>query len=184
MAAIEYVFLDRDGVINRKLPEGKYVTRWEEFDLLPGVASAIASMNRSGLKVIIVTNQRGIALGFMTEFELCTIHERLQGELARESATIDAIYYCPHTENECHCRKPRTGMLEAAFEDFPGASAGNSILIGDSISDIQCGRSIGMTTIYLERETNLRESGVAAKKMADAVVASLSEAAYLILEKR
>lgn len=184
VAAIEYVFLDRDGVINRKLPEGKYVTRWEEFDLLPGVGGAIASLNRSGRKVIVVTNQRGIALSFMTEAELDAIHDRLRGALAREGAVIDAIYYCPHNENQCHCRKPGTGMLEAAFRDFPGASAENSILIGDSLSDIQCGQSIGMTTILVEGENESREPAKAAKTVADAVTASLSDAARLILGNR
>jgi D-glycero-D-manno-heptose 1,7-bisphosphate phosphatase len=182
LTTIKYVFLDRDGVINRKRREGEYVTRWEEFDLLPGVAGAIASLNRSGYKVIVVTNQRGIALGLMTEAELGTIHDRLRGVLAREDATIDAIYYCPHTENECHCRKPQTGMLEAAFRDFPGASPENSVLIGDSLSDIECGRRIGMTTIFVEGEES-RESADLAKKIADVLAASLSDAVRLILSK-
>ncbi len=86
-AAIQYVFLDRDGVINRKLPEGKYVTRWEEFEVLPGVAGAIAALNRSGRKVIVATNQRGVALGLMTTAEVEGIHDRLRAELARGAAT-------------------------------------------------------------------------------------------------
>ena len=180
--AIEYVFLDRDGVINRKPSEGAYVTRWEEFDLLPGVAGAIASLNRSGRKVIVVTNQRGIALGLMTESDLGAIHDRLQRELAREGAAIDAIYYCPHGKDECHCRKPQTGMLEAAFRDFPGAAAENSILIGDSLSDMECGRRAGMATIFIEAEDEQRKpASEAAKAIADGVAGCLDDAVRWIL---
>ena len=109
LVGIQYVFLDRDGVINRKLPEGRYVTRWEEFELLPGVAETIAGWNRLGRRVILVSNQRGVALGLMTETELQRIHDRLRAQLARDGARLDAIYYCPHHRDECECRKPRTG---------------------------------------------------------------------------
>src|SRR5271154_4313178 len=100
-AGIQYVFLDRDGVINRKLAEGRYVTRWEELELLPGVAGAIAALNRSGRKVIVVTNQRGVALELMTAADVEAIHDWLRTELARESASLDGIYYCPHDRDEC-----------------------------------------------------------------------------------
>src|SRR5271170_6985852 len=182
--AIEYVFLDRDGVINRKPSEGAYVTRWEEFDLLPGVAGAIASLNRSGRKVIVVTNQRGIALGLMTESELGAIHDRLQRELAREGAAIDAIYYCPHGHDECSCRKPQTGMLEAAFRDFPGAAAENSILIGASHADMECGRRAGMTTIFVDSEDDRpKPASESAKEIADGVADSLNDAVRWILSR-
>jgi D-glycero-D-manno-heptose 1,7-bisphosphate phosphatase len=185
-AAIQYVFLDRDGVINRKLPEGKYVTRWEEFELLPGVAGAIAALNRHGRRVILVTNQRGVALGLMTEEEVEDIHDRLRAELAREVARLDAIYYCPHDRDECNCRKPRTGMLEAAFRDFPGAGPENSILIGDSLSDMECGHAAGMATILIEDltkpETADRERcAAAAKSVADASAKTLNDAVRMLL---
>ncbi|AXC13427.1 D-glycero-D-manno-heptose 1,7-bisphosphate phosphatase [Acidisarcina polymorpha] len=188
---IKYVFLDRDGVINRKLPEGQYVTRWAELELLPGSASAIASLNRSGRKVILVTNQRGVSLGLMTEQELRGLHDQLQQKLATGGATLDAIYYCPHGCEECSCRKPGTGMIEAAFRDFPDANPNNAVLIGDSLSDIECGLKSGMPTIFIEAggepdriaaaEDVRCQDAAAAKEMATAVAQSLDEAVRRIL---
>jgi D-glycero-D-manno-heptose 1,7-bisphosphate phosphatase len=179
LASARFVFLDRDGVINRKRPEGEWVTRWEEVELLPGAAAAIAALNRTGCTVIMVTNQRGVALGLMTEAELRAIHERLRSELAALGARLDAIYFCPHDRGECRCRKPQTGMIEAAWQDFPGSGPGNSVLIGDSLSDIECGRNAGMPTIFVEgsRETEARTGDAAlARMLADAVAASLADA--------
>ncbi len=181
--AIQYVFLDRDGVINRKLAEGRYVTRWEEFELLPRVAAAIAALNRSGRKVIVVTNQRGIALGRMTEAEVGAIHDRLRAELTRERASLDGIYYCPHDRDGCECRKPRIGMIKAAFRDFPGARPENSILIGDSRSDIECGRAAGMATIFIHDASleDRKADAEVAMRLADASVHSLSDAVQMLL---
>src|SRR5580704_13547313 len=89
-------FLDRDGIINRKPPEGQYVTRWEDFHILPGVTEGIALLNRAGFRVIIVTNQRCIAKGLLTPAGLEKIHQRMSDLLSRAGATIDGIYYCPH----------------------------------------------------------------------------------------
>ncbi len=181
LVGIQYVFLDRDGVINRKLPEGRYVTRWEEFELLPGVAETIAGWNRLGRRVILVSNQRGVALGLMTETELQRIHDRLRAQLARDGARLDAIYYCPHHRDECECRKPRTGMIEAAFRDFPGAGPENSVLIGDSLSDMECGRAAGMATIFIARDEDRDGAVIPARKLgAKAVVSSLAAASLLL----
>ncbi len=181
LSGIQYVFLDRDGVINRKLPEGRYVTRWEEVDLLPGVAETIAAWNRSGRRVIVVTNQRGVALGLMSEAEVAVIHDRLRAELARHGAGLDAIYYCPHDRDECECRKPRTGMIEAAIRDFPGARPENSVLIGDSLSDIECGSAAGMATVFIARDADGDGVAVAARELgAAAVVSSLAAAGVLL----
>ncbi len=183
-APIKIVFLDRDGVINRKPPEGEYVTRWENLEVLPGAADAIAALNRSGRKVIVITNQRGIALGLMSEAELGVIHDRLRAELAAFGARLDAIYYCPHDRDECNCRKPKIGMIESAFEDFPDAGSENSVLIGDSLSDIECGRAAGMATIFIEARSEAealasKEGSAVALGLADAVVGSLAEAVRL-----
>src|ERR1700677_2236381 len=102
---VRYVFLDRDGVLNRKMPEGAYVTDWAQFQWLGGAGEAIARMNRAGLTVILVTNQRGIALGLYTHAQLEHIHANLQRHLARHGARLDAVYYCPHDHDECNCRK-------------------------------------------------------------------------------
>ena len=85
---VRYVFLDRDGVLNRKMPEGVYVSDWAQFQWLPGAVEAVARMNRAGLTVIVVSNQRGIALGRVTAAQLELIHDNMQGHLARNGARI------------------------------------------------------------------------------------------------
>jgi len=174
---IQYVFLDRDGVINRKPPEGEYVARWSDVQVLPGVESAIAAFNRSGRKVIVVSNQRGIALGRYTGADVEAINAELQQHLAAHGAHIDAFYYCPHEEDQCDCRKPRTGMFEQAFRDFPGSSRANSLLIGDSISDIEAARNLGIPAIFIEGDPSTQKKGAErAAALADLVCASLLEA--------
>ncbi len=146
---IEYVFLDRDGVLNRPPVAGQFVTRCEELALLPGVAEAVAELNRSGRKVIVVTNQRGVALGLYSKHELDRIHEELRRRLGLHGSHLDAIYVCPHDAGQCSCRKPLTGMFEQAFRDFPGAEAGNSVVVGDALCDIEAGVRLGMRTAFV-----------------------------------
>ncbi len=150
LANIEFVFLDRDGVLNRKPPAGQFVTCWEDFELLPGVGDAIAKLNRSGRKAIVVTNQRGVALGLYSLEDLAAMHDRLREKLAAHGAHLDAIYICPHDEGQCSCRKPQTGLFEQAFRDFPAAHAGNSVVVGDSLRDIEAGRRLGMRTVLVD----------------------------------
>jgi D-glycero-D-manno-heptose 1,7-bisphosphate phosphatase len=149
LSNIEYVFLDRDGVLNQKPSRGKYITRMEELALLPGVEDAIAALNRSGRKVVVLTNQRGIALGLYTQAELDRIHAHLQAQLAVRGGHLDAIYVCPHDAGQCDCRKPLTGLFEQAFRDFPEATPQRSIMVGDSLRDIEAGLRVGMVTAMI-----------------------------------
>jgi D-glycero-D-manno-heptose 1,7-bisphosphate phosphatase len=179
---VGYVFLDRDGVLNRKQPEGAYVTSWDQFQWLPGAVEAIARMNRAGMTVMLVTNQRGIALGRFSVAQLELIHSNMRAHLARHSGRVDAIYYCPHNTGECQCRKPEVGLFEQACKDFPQASAHNSVVIGDSLSDIQAGKRMGMKTIFIQGEAERQKAGAAAAaETADAVAGSLLEAVELQL---
>ena len=136
-------------MLNRNPAGGQFVTRWEEFEFLPGVEEAIARLNRSGRKVILVTNQRGIALGLYSEADLQVLHDRLQEHLAARGAVLDAIYYCPHEDGQCNCRKPLPGLFEQAFRDFPGANAGNSVMVGDSLSDMEVSSRLGMRSGFI-----------------------------------
>lgn len=182
---VRYVFLDRDGVLNRKLPEGVYVSDWAQFEWLPGAVEAVARMNRAGLTVMLVSNQRGIALGRITTVQLERIHDKMQSHLARNDARLDAIYYCPHDHGECHCRKPDIGLFERAFQSFPQANADNSVVIGDSLSDIQAGQRLGMKTIFIEGEADHQKAGAdAAATLADAVAGSLLQAVEMHLGLR
>ncbi len=101
------VFLDRDGVINKKAPGEGYITRAEDFEFLPRTAEAIALLNRAGFLVIVVTNQRGIARRLYSQSDLAQIHDKMKNDLAAAGARLDAIYFCPHDkEPRCTCRKP------------------------------------------------------------------------------
>ena len=169
-------FLDRDGVINRKAPEGQYVTRWEEMHFLPDAATAIALLNRAGFRVIVVSNQRCVAKGLVTAGEVESLHQRMCDALARAGAGIDAVYYCPHEEQPaCDCRKPKPGLLlNAAQAHHLDLSA--SWMIGDSESDVQAGRSAGCKTALLA------DGGRTARANADVLAPSLLEAVRQILQ--
>jgi D-glycero-D-manno-heptose 1,7-bisphosphate phosphatase len=170
-------FLDRDGVINRKAREGEYVTRWEEMQILPGVVEAIALLNRAGFRVIVISNQRGVAKGLITAADLEALHRQLCEELVRAGATIDAIYYCPHeSEPPCRCRKPKPGLLfDAAHEHNLDLAA--SWMIGDSRSDIEAGCNAGCKTVLLIG----RNDSVAGEP--DMVAVSLLEGVQQVLRR-
>ena len=148
MQAAETVFLDRDGTINVKAPEGDYVKSWDEFEFLPGAADAVRALRNSGRRVVVVTNQRGIALGRMTEDDLADIHERM----LEATGPVDAVYHCPHDEGECDCRKPLPGMLERAAAEVPGVDLANAVIVGDSESDMQAGAAVGVRGIRIGRD--------------------------------
>jgi histidinol-phosphate phosphatase family protein len=143
------VFLDRDGVINRKPSEGQYVTRWEEMQILPGVGEAIALLIGAGYCVIVVSNQRCVAKGLLTVRELDSIHQRMCQELAAAGAVVTDVYYCPHeTQPPCTCRKPAPGMLLAAAQAHQ-IDLTSSWMIGDSDSDMEAGRNAGCRTVRI-----------------------------------
>ena len=139
-------FLDRDGVINRKRPEGEYVTRWDELKILPGVAEAIAMLRHAGYEVVVISNQRCVAKGLLTMDGLWALHERMSQELARAGGLLTAAYYCPHDlQPPCTCRKPLPGMLLQAAAEH-GIDLASSWMIGDSDIDIQAGQAAGCRT--------------------------------------
>jgi len=176
LADISHVFLDRDGVLNRNLPNGRFVTRWEEFELLPGVEDAIAALNQSGRTVIVITNQRGIALGLYSRDDLDGMHDRLRERLAARGARLDAIYVCPHDDGQCNCRKPLTGLFEQAFKGFPAARPENSVMVGDSLNDIEAGNRLGMRTVLVTSgDEAVTEEARRAVELATLSVASLPE---------
>lgn len=149
-----FIFLDRDGVINRKAPEGDYITSWKDFALIPGAKEAIQLLNQHGYRTFVVTNQRGIALRRLTITRLNSIHRRMLTELRRVGAVVDAIYYCPHDEGKCDCRKPKLGLFLRAKEEFPEIEFAKSVVIGDSSKDIEAGWKLGCKTILIAPETH------------------------------
>jgi len=177
------VFLDRDGVLNEKMPEGRYVTCWNEFHLLPGVPEAIARLNRAGLRVVVVSNQRGIALGLYTAADVESIHASLQDLLKTHGAHVDAFYFCPHDKHQCNCRKPLPGLFEQAVAQFHTITTAASVMIGDSLSDIEFGRRLGMKTIFLDGGHDHQKPGAeSARALADLCFFSLEETVKGLLE--
>lgn len=138
------VFLDRDGTINRKARDGEYVTTPDEFVFLPGVIEALRFLTDQRLRVIVVTNQRGIALGRMTERALLAIHQFMLDELRSAGAHVHAIYHCPHEVGECRCRKPGIGLFLRARDEHPRVTWERSVMIGDSETDMEAAGRLGM----------------------------------------
>ena len=142
------VFLDRDGVLNRRVPDG-YVTRWSEFVFLPGVKAALRQLRRAGFLLVIVSNQAGVATGHLSRKGLIVITTRCLRELAASGCAVDAAFYCLHHASEgCRCRKPAIGLFREAARVLPITLA-HSYLVGDSSSDIAAGTKIGCRTIYI-----------------------------------
>ena len=169
------VLLDRDGTVNIKAPEGRYITSPAELVLLPGAAGAIKQLNAASVQVILVTNQRWVSTETdMMHYE--RVHARLRELLAENGAHLDGAYYCPHAVGSCHCRKPAPGMLERAAEKHL-LSLTEAVMIGDSESDIEAGRAAGTATILLSASHD-------PLSRADYVVANLAEAVCLILGDR
>lgn len=143
------VFLDRDGVINRKAPEGSYVTSWAEFEFLPGALDGLRLLAEHDLRVIVVSNQRGVGRGRIRPVDLADIHERMRAEAERAGGRIDAVYFCPHLEAGCACRKPAPGMLLDAARDFPGLRLELSALVGDRAHDMEAAAAVGAMRVLV-----------------------------------
>lgn len=180
------VFLDRDGVINR---EKNYVHRVDEFEFLDGVFEACRRIRRAGYRLVIITNQAGIARGYYTEADYHALTRWMLDCFRAQGVEVDAVYFCPHHpehglgdyRRECGCRKPAPGMiLDAAREH--GLDLSRSILVGDKLSDIQAGKAAGIGSCILVLSGH--SAGSAARSEADAVYQDLNQAADAFLENR
>jgi D-glycero-D-manno-heptose 1,7-bisphosphate phosphatase len=172
---VRAVFLDRDGVINRKAPEGHYVTQWADVELFPGGAEAVKRIREGGFLVVVVSNQRAVAKGLVSQAGLQSLHQRMWQELFRGEKGFDAVYYCPHDNDPpCGCRKPQPGMLLAAARDH-GIDLTGSWMVGDSESDVQAGQRAGCRTI------RIGSADVSFTTAADGVAESLAQAVDVIL---
>jgi D-glycero-alpha-D-manno-heptose 1-phosphate guanylyltransferase len=143
------VFLDRDGVINYE-KENNYILNWGEFEFYPGVTEAMRLLSKKFSTVIVISNQRGVGRGLMTESDLLDIQQRMKGRIEEDGGRVDEIYYCTATEPTHFCRKPNPGMARQAARDFPSVDLSKSIMVGNKISDMQFGRNAGTYTVYLK----------------------------------
>jgi D-glycero-alpha-D-manno-heptose 1-phosphate guanylyltransferase len=142
------LFLDRDGVINEDKP-GSYIFSADEFKFMKGGPEIFAKFARLFKHIIVITNQRGIGKGLMTEATLHLIHEKMSGAITGAGGRIDGIYFASSLLNKDHLRKPNPGMAVCALRDFPGIDLSRAIMVGNNISDMQFGRNAGMYTVFL-----------------------------------
>lgn len=149
------LFLDRDGVINVQI-NNEYIVKFSDFEFMPGVLSSIQKLGSIFKRIIIVTNQQGIGKKLMTEQDLMCLHEKMLFEIEEGGGKIDRIYYCPHlASSNCGCRKPKSGMIIQAFEDFPDIDTKYSYLVGDSDSDMEAGKNAHLNTVKVNNEYTL-----------------------------
>lgn len=167
------VFIDRDGTMAEDV---HYCSRPEDFELFSNTAKAIKLLSENGFKVIVITNQSGIARGYFTEEILAKIHEKMERELAREGACVDDIYYCPHhPDDNCDCRKPKPKLILQAARKH-NINLEHSVVVGDLPMDIGLGKAAGCKTILLS-DSPLSDKGVEP----DAIALDLFEASKIIL---
>lgn len=146
------LFLDRDGVINKKL-ENDYVKHWIEFEFIDGSVDALKFLSSIFGKIVVVTNQQGIGKRLYRAEDLELIHKNMLYEIQFYGGRIDKVYFSPYLASEKHpTRKPGIGMALQAKKDFPEIDFSKSLVIGDSMSDMEFGRNAGMKTIYISPE--------------------------------
>ena len=176
MSKRRFVALDRDGTLN---VERHYLRRPEEVELTPDATSGLRMLRQMGLGLVVVTNQSAVGRGWLDEEGLAQIHARLTELLWDAEITLDGIYHCPHTpEDGCHCRKPRTGLLEEASKELD-FDPRECFVIGDKPSDIELGHRVGAVTILVLTGYG---AGVSRDQTAspDYTAAGLDEAAHII----
>jgi len=141
-----FVILDRDGTV---IVDKDHLTDPQQVELIPKAATAIKTLNDFGLGVIIVTNQTVVGNRHISLKDLESIHKKMLNMLSREEATINSVYVCPHkVEDNCSCRKPKSGLIEQALKDHD-FDPKKSFMVGDKKSDIELGKNIGATTILV-----------------------------------
>lgn len=140
------VFIDRDGTIN---VDGPYLSDPDKFEMYSGVGEGVKKLKENGFKIIVITNQSGIARGYFTENDLGDIHAKMEKEFKKFNVELDGIYYCPHhPDDNCNCRKPKTGLFEIAIRDHD-IDIKESYMLGDKMLDIEAGTKINTRTILI-----------------------------------
>lgn len=176
-------FLDRDGVINL---DRAYVSRWEDFEFVPGAVDAMRRLKKAGYALVVVTNQSGIARGYYSEAQYQALTAAMQQALLDAGVAVDAVYHCPHHPKgkvaelaiDCDCRKPAPGMILRAAKEL-NLSLADSILVGDKPSDIEAARAAGVGRAYIVQSDNAESTmGLAG---ADAAHADLQSCVAALL---
>ena len=185
------VFLDRDGTINEEV---EYLHRPSDLVILPGVAAALKRLKEHGFRLVVVTNQAGVARGYYSESDVDQLHEYMNRLLAQDGAKIDRFFYCPHHpvhgigayKQSCHCRKPDIGMFEMA-EKYFHVDKSHSYMVGDKLLDTEAGHNFGVSSVLVgtgygkELYNSLTEEEK--KEAFDAYAKDMTAAAEWILQK-
>lgn len=178
------VFLDRDGTL---IAEKNYLKMIRDVKILPGVPDALSTLRQAGYKLILITDQSGVARGYLTEKKLGAIHKHLQKLLARSNAQLDAIYYCPHHPDDgCRCRKPGLALVKEAKKHF-NIDLRKSFSVGDKIKDFEFGQRMGGKGIFVLTGHGAEESKKLTKKGApkpDKTAKNMTDAARWILSQK
>ncbi len=149
-----FVLLDRDGVINDDSDE--YIKSPEQWRPLPGSLEAIALLNRHGFQVAVITNQSGVARGFLDEATLAQIHAKMRREAQAHGGRITAVYYCPHgPDSACPCRKPKPGLLKQFAADWQ-ANLAETVMVGDAFRDVQAAWAAGAQAVLVKTGKGLK----------------------------
>ena len=142
------LFIDRDGVINQQ-NEGGDIEKWEDFHFLPGVKEAIKRLSNKFGRIIVISNQRGVGKGIMTEATLMDIHQKMKEEISNAGGTIEAILFCTSTDNLHSCRKPNPGMAFQAKFAYPEIDFSKTIMVGNKLSDMYFAENAGIYAVYI-----------------------------------
>ena len=150
---LPFLFLDRDGVINERIP-GQYVKEIKDFKFISGVLDSFARLSKKAKRIIVVTNQQGVGKSLMSYDDLDLVHDHMRSEIEKAGGRIDAIFACTElATDKSNCRKPSPAMAIWAKQKFPEIDFQSSFMVGDSASDIQFGQNLGMRTILMEGKT-------------------------------
>lgn len=177
------IFLDRDGVISKYYP-GDWTKRWEEFSFLPKAKEALKRLTKANYRIVIISNQAGVNKGFFGPKVLRCITKRMKEEIKKSGGRIKRAYYCPHQdEDNCPCRKPKTGLFKRAEKDLGYIDFKETFFIGDSEIDVLAGKNIGTKTILvLSGKTKSKEEAKNWQKQPDYIATDLLSATEIILK--
>jgi len=183
---MKLIFLDRDGVINKYPGDFEYVKSWQEFEFLPGIEGALKNLSDAGFKIYVASNQAGVSKGIYNQETLDAITKNMLSELKKRDVFVSGVNYCTHRpEDNCTCRKPKTGMVDSVISDLTKkgitVDIKNSYFIGDTIRDIETGKKAGLKTILVfsgkEKAKNKNQWGI----LPDFTAEDLPRAAKIIL---
>ena len=181
----KYVFIDRDGVINKDgagRTEYGYITVWEDFEFLPMVLEGLRKLRSSGYKCVVISNQKCVGKGIMTEDALEDLTESMCRAVENHGGRIDGVFYCTHLDEDgCQCRKPKEGLFLKARKEMGIPAFDGKYFIGDSERDMTAGKKVGLKTILVLSGKSSRADAAAWKSKPDHICVDFIEAVKIVL---